>query len=146
VSEKFKTKDLGKLSFILGIKVEHSIDGTVRLSQKSYIEKIMLKFNLENTKSTDTPIQPNHNLTRDLRNEKSSLRKLFDVTTYRQALGSLIYLMTCTRPDIAYSIGVLARFMQEPRELHWRFMKRLLSYVKTTMDYRLIYKKSNNSR
>ena len=94
VSEKFKTKDLGKLSFILGIKVEHSIDGTIRLSQKSYIEKIMLKFNLENTKSTDIPIQPNHNLTRDLRNEKPSLRKLFDVTTYRQAIGSLIYLMT----------------------------------------------------
>ncbi len=50
--------------------------------------------------------------------------------------------MTCTRPAIA----VLARFMQEPRELHWRFMKRLLNYIETTMDYSLVYSKTHNSQ
>ena len=52
--------------------------------------------------------------------------------------------MTCTRPDISFSIGVLARFMQQPREMHWRYVKRLLKYIKTTRNYCLIYRKTNN--
>ena len=50
--------------------------------------------------------------------------------------------MTCTRPDISYSVGVLSRFMQEPRELHWRFLKRLFKYLKATQDLNLVYTKS----
>ena len=70
------------------------------------------------------------------------LRKVTDVTKYQQVIGSLIYLMTCTRPDISYSVGILSRFMKESRELHWRFLKRLLKYVKTTKDYSLVFTKN----
>jgi hypothetical protein len=69
---------------------------------------------------------------------------MVDANMYRQVIGSLIYLMTSTRPDIAYSVGVLSRYMHEPRELHWRFLKRLLKYVKTTRDYSLVYSKSDS--
>ena len=71
------------------------------------------------------------------------MREKVDITKYREVIGSLIYLMTCTRPDISYSVGLLSRFMQEPKELHWRFLKRLLRYLKTTRDYSLTYYKSN---
>ena len=92
----------------------------------SYISKMIEQFNLQSSKDSEILIQPNHNLTRDLINEKDSLRTKVDITRYRQVIGKLIYLMTCTRPDISYSIGVLARFMQDPRELHWRCLKRIL--------------------
>ena len=51
--------------------------------------------------------------------------------------------MTCTRPDISYSVELLSRFMQEPKELHWRFHKRLLRYIKTMRDYSITFSKSN---
>ena len=66
------------------------------------------------------------------------LRKVTDVTKYQQVIGSLIYLMTCTRPCISYSVGILSSFMKKPRELHWRFLKRLFKYVKSTKDYRTV--------
>jgi hypothetical protein len=98
--------------------------------------------NLKDSKELDIPIQPNHKLTSDLKDETEELRNLIDPTIFRQAIGSLIYLMTCTRPDISYSVSTLSRFMQEPRELHWRFLKRLLRYVKTTSEYSLVYSRS----
>jgi hypothetical protein len=76
--------------------------------------------------------------------ESEQLRKFVDPKKYRQAIGSLIYLMINTRPDICYSVSVLSRFMQQPRELHWRYLKRLLRYVKTTIDYSIIYTKNSS--
>jgi hypothetical protein len=53
--------------------------------------------------------------------------------------------MTCTRPDISYSFSILSRYMQEPRELHWRFLKRLLKYVNATREFSLIFQKDKES-
>ena len=86
---------------------------------------------------------PNHQLTLEIKDQSEVLREKVDITKYREVIGSLIYLMTCTRPDISYSVGLLSRFMQEPKEWHWRFFKRLLRYIKTTRDYSLTYSKSN---
>ena len=78
--------------------------------------------------------------------ETESLRKLVDATKYRKVIGSLIYLMTCTRPDISYSVSILSRYMQEPRELHWRFLKRLMKYVNTTRDLSLTFQKGKETK
>ena len=139
---RFKTKDLGRLNYILGIKVENLNENVVKINQKGYIERMIEKYGVLNSKDTDIPIQPNHKLTCDLISENEMHRKVTDVTKYQQVIGSLIYLMTCTRPDISYSVGILSRFMKEPRELHWRFLKRLLKYVKTTKDYSLVFTKN----
>ena len=113
------------------------------IHQKNYIEKIIKRFKyLDESKETEIPIQPNHNLTSDLRHENENLRKFIDLTKYSEVIGSLIYLMTCSRPDISYSVGILSRYMQKPRELHWRYLKRLLRYIKTTIDFTLNYTKS----
>jgi hypothetical protein len=114
------------------------------MNLKHYISKLIENFGLQTSKESDIPIQPNHNLTRELKEEKEILREPVDSSKYRQVIGSLIYLMTCTRPDISYSVGVLSRFMQEPRELHWRFLKRLLKYLKATQDLNLVYTKSTD--
>ena len=146
ISLKFKTKDLGKLRYVLGISIEQINEEILLINQKNYITNIIEKFrNLEESREVNIPIQPNHNLTNDLITENETLRHFVDPTRYRQVIGSLIYLMTNTRPDICYAVSVLSRFMQQPRELHWRFLKRLLRYIKTTCNYSIIYQKSKST-
>ena len=147
VNNSFKTKDLGNLNFILGINVERLTDNTLVIHQKNYIDKIMKDFKIiSETRNTDIPIQPGHKLTTELLHETESLRKLVDATKYRKVIGSLIYLMTCTRPDISYSVSILSRYMQEPKELHWRFLKRLMKYVNTTRDFSLTFQKEKATK
>ena len=66
-----------------------------------------------------------------------------DSTTYRQLIGSLIYL-TNTRPDLSYAVSILSRFMQEPRDSHWNPTKRVLRYIQGTKDFGLLYTKTKN--
>ena len=115
------------------------------IHQKNYIDDLISFYDLKNEKPVSIPIQPNHKLTTDLEDEQENLRAPVDSTKYRQAIGKLMYLMTCSRPDICYSVSVLSRFMAAPREKHWRYVKHLLKYVKTTRDYALIYPKSNTT-
>ena len=144
VSKKFKVKDLGILKKIVGINIEYLRDGSMLIHQKNYIDKIVSKFNLNECRPIDIPIEPNHKLSLNLEDENDDLRKFISVKVYQQAIGCLIYLMTCTRPDISYSVGILARFMQQPREMHWRYVLRLIKYIKTTREYVLVYQKSNH--
>jgi hypothetical protein len=117
------------LKYVLEISIERRGD-LILINQKNYIEKLINEFkHFNESKPVEIPIQPNHRLTNDLTGETEELRQLINPTLYRQAIGSLIYLMTATRPDISYAVSFLSRFMQEPRELHWRFVKRLLRYV-----------------
>jgi len=91
--------------------------------------------------NTNDSSDEENNITTDLEDEQENLRAPVDSTKYRQAIGKLMYLMKCSRPDICYSVLVLSRFMTELREKHWRYVKHLLKYVKTTRDYALIYPK-----
>ena len=114
------------------------------IHQTAYIQQLIQKLKQESCKRREIPLQPNINLTRDLENETDQLRKpMKDPNKYRMIIGSLIYLMINTRPDIAFSVTLLSRFIQEPKEKHWRCLKNLLRYVITTKNYALVYKKSN---
>ena len=64
-----------------------------------------------------------------------------DATHYRSIVGRLRYL-THTRPDIAFAVGYVSRFMEDPREDHWSIVKSLLRYVKGTLDQVIIFPKS----
>ena len=58
---------------------------------------------------------------------------------YASAVGSLMYAMVCTRPDIAHAVGVLSRFMSNPGKEHWTAVKRVFRYLRGTSDYGLCY-------
>ncbi len=145
LSTKFKTQDLGEANYILKIKVEKIRGGGWKLDQKNYIDDLIKLYDLTNQKNVELPIQPNHRLTINLNEENDNLKQLVDSTKYRQAIGKLMYLMVCTRPDISYAVSMLSRFMKQPREKHWRFVVQLLKYVKSTRDYSLVYPNSNNT-
>ena len=58
---------------------------------------------------------------------------------YANVVGSLMYVMLCTRPDISYAVGMVSRYQSNPGKAHWKAVKRILRYLKGTVDYRLCY-------
>ena len=62
---------------------------------------------------------------------------------YASAVGSIMYVMTCTRPDVAYSLGVVSRYQSNPRENHWKVVKTILKYLRNTKDQWLVYGESD---
>ena len=139
LGNRFKTKDLGEVNYVLKIRVERMLDGGWKIHQHNYIDDLIKFYDLRNDKRVSIPIKPNHKLTVDLEDEKDHLRADADSTEYRQVIGKLMYLMKCSRPDICYAVCVLSRFMSAPKEKHWRYVKQLLRYIKTTRDYELVY-------
>ena len=76
---------------------------------------------------------------------KASTAAKVDATLYRSIVGGLCYLVH-TRPDIAFAVGYVSRFMKDPRENHWAAVKRLLRYVKGAVDQGIIFPKTGGSR
>ena len=97
----------------------------------------MKKFGLESASSVRTPMRPNVKLTVDL------LGKSVDSSLYKSMIGSLLYL-TASRPDISYSVGMCARYQANPKESHMIALKRILKYVKTTVDFVTWHDKDTN--
>ncbi|KAK2974046.1 hypothetical protein RJ640_006238 [Escallonia rubra] len=95
------------------------------------------KFSMGDSKEKATPLEPN------LKLKKDKGKPLKDARKFRQLVGSLIYL-TITRPEISYSISVISQFMQNPRTPHLEAARRILRYVKGTLDYGLLYKRCDN--
>ena len=97
----------------------------------------MKKFGLESASSVRTPMSPNVKLIVDL------LGKSVDLSLYRSMIGSLLYL-TASRPDISYSVGMCARYQANPKESHMIALKRIIKYVKTTVNFDVWYSKDTN--
>ena len=97
----------------------------------------MKKFGLESASFVKTPMSPNIKLTVDL------LDKSVDSFLYRSTIGSLLYLTT-SRPDISYSVGMCARYQANPKESHMIALKRIIKYVKTTVEFDVWYNKDTN--
>ncbi|GKV25217.1 hypothetical protein SLEP1_g34687 [Rubroshorea leprosula] len=131
----FEMNDLGKMSYFLGIEVQQSSQG-VFICQRKYATQILNKFAMSNCKAVSTPIVPGTKFT-----SEDGVAKI-EPGLYRSMIGSLLYL-SATRPDIMYSVSVLSRFMQSPSEIHLKGAKRVLRYVKGTIDFGVMYSRSD---
>ncbi|XP_037492286.1 uncharacterized protein LOC119369668 [Jatropha curcas] len=103
------------------------------LSQEKYIEKVLSRFNMSNAKLVSTPLAGHFKL--NLSQCPSSEKEKEEVKRipYASTVGSLMYAMVCTRPDIAHAVGVVSRFLSNPGKEHWNAVKWILSY--TDADY-----------
>eukprot|EP00253_Pinus_taeda_P024109 PITA_24109 len=119
--------DLGHLHYFLGLQVLQSKEG-ISLSQSKYACDILRHFHMEDCKPAPSPFQSGVKLS------VSCTSPEVDATLYRQLVGKLLYL-THTRPDLSFVVGLVARFMQNPRESHWKAAKRILRYVREA-EYR----------
>ncbi|SGY81030.1 BQ5605_C009g05443 [Microbotryum silenes-dioicae] len=131
-------KCLGPAEYILGIQVKRGHNGSITLSQECYLRDILARFQFADAKLAGVPTQPGVVL-----NFENSSATPEDCTCYLQAIGSLMYAAVGTRPDLAFVVSYLARFLQQPGPEHWTAIKHVLRYIKGTLDLGLTYRKTN---
>jgi hypothetical protein len=127
----FQMSDLGLLSFYLGIEV-HQDDSGITLRQTIYAKHVIELAGLTDCNPALTPMEERLNLSCDSTTEE------VDAMQYRRLVGSLRYLAH-TRPDLAFSVGYVSRFMQRPTTEHQQAVKRIIRYVAGTLDHGLYY-------
>ena len=127
MKEKFEMTDLGLLSSYLGMEVRQSTVN-IFLSQRAYINHILKAFKMDECNAIQTPMEVR--------------LKLVNSTNFRSLIGSLRYLMN-TRPDITYCVSYLSRFMDKPSSEHLAEAKRILRYLKGTVNFSVSYKKGD---
>lgn len=138
LSVKFKMKDLGKLKYFLGIEFTQH-DGCVKMSQETYMNKILTRFKMEGCKPRKTPCDQKLCYTEDGVEMK-------DVRMYREAVGSLIYLTTCTRPDLSFGVSKLSQYLSKPTEQQWVTVKHVLRYLKGTLNKELCFRRDDSQK
>ncbi|GJS53398.1 zinc finger, CCHC-type containing protein [Tanacetum coccineum] len=131
LSSRFSMKDMGEADVILGIRIKHEIN-VITISQSHYIEKVLKKFNYFDCTLVSTPMDTSEKLMTNNGYVVSQLE-------YSKVIGCLMYVMTCTRPDIAFVVGKLSRYTSNPNTQHWQAIQWVLKYLKKTMDYSLTY-------
>ncbi|CAL9015427.1 unnamed protein product [Prunus brigantina] len=145
LSKHFEMTDLGEATYVLGIEISRNREkGTLGLSQKNYIEKVLQRFNMLGCGGTDMPISKGDKLSREQAPRTEQEKAEMSDKPYASLVGSLMYAQVCTRPDIAFPISVLGRFQSNPGQAHWVAGKRVLRYLKRTMDYKLVFKRSDS--
>ena len=130
----FSLKDLGNLHFFLGIEVTPTTTG-LHLSQKKYIGDLLKRAKMDNAKPLPTPMISGLHLS------TTNGSPIEDGKQYRSWVGALQY-ATITRPQISYSVNQLSQFMHCPLDQHWKAIKRVLRYLKRTINYGLNFTRS----
>jgi len=133
-------KDLGSANKILGIQIHRDRkDRKIWLSQKNYLLKILRRFNMQDCKPSSTPLPINFKLSPSMSPSSEAERMDMSRVPYASAVGSLMYAMICTRPNIAQAVGVVSKFMANPGGEHWSSVKRILRYIKGTSNVALCF-------
>ena len=131
--DKFEMVDKGEAHYVLGMIIrrnrEHKL---LSICQPTYLDGVLDKFNMKDCNPVTTPMEAGKHFQKRTDGEPP-----FDKQLYQQAVGCLTYASTSTRPDISAALGVLSQYMSDPSENHWSGIKRLLRYVKGTLNYGL---------
>ncbi|CAL1357768.1 unnamed protein product [Linum trigynum] len=135
LSAEFEMKDLGAAQKILGMEIYRDRSKKkLFLSQKSYIQKILSRFGMSSAKPLNTPSASNVHLSSAYAPQSEAEKEYMSRVPYASAVGSLMYAMVCTRPDLAHAVSVVSRFMIQPGKEHWQAVKRIFRYLKGTPD------------
>ena len=141
LSEQFEMKDLGAAKQILGMRIKRDTNSrTLLLSQDKYINKVLSRFNMQNAKVVSTPLGVHFRLSKEQSPKTEEERAYMAKVPYASAIGSLMYVMVCTRPDIAQAVGAVSRYMNNPGKLHWEAVKWILRYLRGTTGKALCFK------
>ena len=117
-------KDLGSAKKILGMRIKRDTKSrTLVLSQAEYINKVLSRFNIKTAKPVSTPLGVHFRLSKEQSPKTEEERTHMEKVPYASAIGSLMYAMVCTRPDIAQAVGAISRYMNNPGKVHWEAVK-----------------------
>lgn len=129
LKERFEMTDSGPCKFVLGIEIVKSSDGSVTLCQRRYVDDILKRFGMNDCKPVASPVDISVKLVGNSENGTAIN------APYREAVGALMHLMCATRPDIAFAVGMVSRFMESPQDIHWTAVKRIFRYLQGTKSH-----------
>lgn len=129
----FEMSDMGKLSYYLGIEVKQGA-GFIELKQSGYAKKVLERAGMSQCNPCKFPMDPKERLAKD------EGGRAVDATKFKSLVGGLRYLVH-TRLYVAFSVGIVSRYMERPTTIHLNAAKRILRYIKGTLEYGLIYTK-----
>ena len=119
LSKQFAMKDLRATKQILGMRIiRDKANGTLKLSQLKYVKKVLSKFNMNEVKLVNTPLGSHFKLSKEQSPKTEEEKDYMSKVPYALAIGSLMYVMVCTRLDIAHAVGVVSRFMNRLGKQH----------------------------
>lgn len=139
LKERYKMKDMGELSYILGISViQDKEKNCVILQEKHYIEAILRKYGMDNANPVATPADANVKL-----RKSDGVSKPVHQHIYQSMVGSLLYAAMATRPDIAQAVSAVSKFNANLDASHLTAVKRILRYLKGRVNLALKYERSD---
>ncbi|KAE8676976.1 Vesicle-associated protein 4-1 [Hibiscus syriacus] len=131
LSKQFAMNDLVAAKEILGMRIKRDTKSrTLMLSQAEYINKLLSRFNMQDAKPVSTPLGVHFRLSKEQSPKTEEERAHMVKVPYASAIGSLMYAMVCTRPDIAQAVGAVSRYMNNPDKIHWEAVKWILIYLR----------------
>jgi len=140
LSNEFDMKELRATKKILGMEISRDRQvGKLFLSQQKYIERVLDRFNMNNCKLVSTPLAAHLKLSSKLCPDTKEEMKHMSHVPYASAVGSLMYAMVCTRPDLAYFVSMVSRYMHNPGKSHWSAVKWIFRYLKGTSGIGLVF-------
>lgn len=137
--KSFDVKDLGDVKCCLGIEFIRNKNG-YSIYQSGFIQDVLARFEMSDCKPISTPMDANAKLSRNSTSENESCSKM----PYRELVGSLMYIAMGTRPDIAHVVSCLSCFNDCYQQAHWVAAKRVLRYLKGTLNYGILYNSSRD--
>ncbi|GJY77419.1 retrotransposon protein, putative, ty1-copia subclass [Tanacetum coccineum] len=136
----FSMKNLGEAAYILGIKIyKDRSRWLIELCQSAHIEKILKRFNMENSKHGLIPMQENPKLSKAQGASTPDEVKRMQRVPYASVVGFIMYVVRCTRPDVAFAQNITRRFQQNPSEFHSTIVNNIMKYLRNTKDMFLVY-------
>lgn len=120
--------------YFLGFEIQRFTDGSLKINQQAYAKKVLQRFGMEHCTPVSTP------MIKESSTEKTNDEHSNETFPYREAVGALMYLMLGTRPDLAYSVGVLSRRLENSSTEDWVKVKRVFRYIAGSLDKGITYK------
>jgi len=140
LSQEFDMKDLGDAKKFLGMEIRRNRSSKkLWLSQQSYVEKVLDRFGMSNAKPVSTPLA-NHFKLSSNQCPKTD-KEVVDMAEvpYASAVGYLMYAMVCTRPDLAYAVSQVSKYMSKPGRQHWEAVKWIFRYLRGTVGHDIVF-------
>ncbi|KAL0427174.1 UNVERIFIED_CONTAM: Retrovirus-related Pol polyprotein from transposon TNT 1-94 [Sesamum latifolium] len=143
--KNFEMKDLGDAKRILGMAIDRNRKtSTIFLNQTSYVKSVLEKFSMSKAEPTSVPLAAHFQLCKNQSPKSETKIENMKNVPFSNAIGSVMYLMVSTRPDIAYAVSCLSRYMSNAGLPHWEALKWLLRYLNGSMNTGIKFSKRSD--
>jgi hypothetical protein len=135
LKNSFSMKDLGEAAYIRGIRIYRDRSRRlIGLSQDTYIDKVLKHFSMEQSKKGFLPMSHGIHLSKTQCTSTTDELDRMSKVPYASAIGSIMYAMISTRPDVSYALSATSRYLSDLGESHWTVVKNILKYFRWTKD------------